>query len=289
MHTGNGGAKRLAVSPVGKALWYIESHFANEMTLEAVANIAGVSRYHMTRAFADVTGHSLMRYVRGRRLTEAARVLAAGAKDILAVALDARYGSHEAFTRAFREQFDVTPETVRRDGDLRSITPVEPLKMEEIVRPTGPPVRFEKAQVLLIAGIAERYSCETSAGIPSQWQQFMPFIGNVPGQIGEDAYGVRWNVDEEGHFDYLCGMEVSSFSRLPSQFAHVRIPAQKYAVFSHREHVSTIRSTWATIWNAWWPSSGHELADAPDFERYGAEFDPRTGLGGLEIWVPIKA
>jgi AraC family transcriptional regulator len=62
-----------------------------------------------------------------------------------------------------------------------------------------------------------------------------------------------------------------------------------YAVFSHSEHVSTIRSTWTTIWNAWWPSSGHELADAPDFERYGEEFDPRTGLGGLEIWVPIKA
>ena len=278
----------MAVSPVGKALWYIESHFANEMTLEAVANIAGVSRYHMTRAFADVTGHSVMRYVRGRRLTEAARVLAGGAKDILAVARDAGYSSHEAFTRAFCEQFDVTPEAVRRDGALHNITPVEPLKMEEVVRTTAPPVRFEKGQVLLIAGIVDRYSCETSAGIPSQWQRFMPYIGNVPGQMGQAAYGVRWNIDD-GHFDYLCGMEVSSFSRLPSQLAHVRIPAQKYAVFAHSEHVSTIRSTWATIWNTWWPSSGHELADAPDFERYGQEFDPHTGLGGLEIWVPIKA
>jgi AraC family transcriptional regulator len=277
------------VSPVGKALWFIESHFGNEITLEGVANIAGVSRYHMTRAFADVTGHSLMRYVRGRRLAEAARALAGGATDILSVALDAGYGSHEAFTRAFREQFDVTPEAIRKEGDLHSIKPLEPMKMDETVRTTAPPVRFENGKVLLIAGIVQRYSCETSAGIPSQWQRFMPYIGNVPGQIGRAAFGVRWNGDEEGNFDYLCGMEVSDFSRLPSGLAHVRIPAQKYAVFSHREHISTIRSTWVTIWNTWLPDSGHELADVPDFERYDQEFDPRTGTGGFEIWVPIKA
>jgi len=44
---------------------------------------------------------SVMRYVRGRQLTEAARCLASGAPDILAIALEAGYGSHEAFTRAF--------------------------------------------------------------------------------------------------------------------------------------------------------------------------------------------
>jgi AraC family transcriptional regulator len=76
---------------------------------------------------------------------------------------------------------------------------------------------------------------------------------------------------------------------VPSELAHVRIAPQRYAVFSHREHISTIRSTWTTVWNKWLPESGHELADAPDFERYGAEFDPRTGSGGLELWVPIKA
>jgi AraC family transcriptional regulator len=279
----------LPVNPVGKALWYIESHFGNEITLEEVANIAGVSRYHMTRAFADVTGHSLMRYVRGRRLTEAAHALAGGATDILSVALDAGYRSHEAFTRAFRDQFDLTPEAVRKEGHLGSIKPLEAIKMEETVSASAPPMRFENGKVLLIAGMVQRYTCETSAGIPSQWQRFMPHIGNIPGQIGRAAFGVRWNGDEDGNFDYLCGVEVSDFSRVPAELAHVRVPAQKYAVFSHREHISTIRSTWLTIWNAWLPDSGHQLVDAPDFERYGQEFDPRTGTGGLEIWVPIEA
>jgi AraC family transcriptional regulator len=277
------------MNPVGKAIWFIESHFASEITLEEVADVAGVSRYHLTRAFGDSTGRSLMRYVRGRRLTEAARALAGGATDILSVALDAGYGSHEAFTRAFREQFDLTPEAIRKQGHLRDIELVEPLRMEETVRTSAPLVRFENGKVLLIAGFVQRYTCETSAGIPSQWQRFIPHVGNVPGQIGRAAFGVRWNGDEEGNFDYLCGVEVSDFSILPGEFTHVRIPAQKYAVFSHREHISTIRSTWITVWTKWLPESGHELVDAPDFERYSEEFDPRTGTGGLELWVPIKA
>jgi len=84
------------MNSVEKALWFIESHFASEITLEEIANAAGVSRFHMTRAFGIATGHSIMRYVRGRRLTEAAKALSLGAQDILAVALNVGYGSHEA-------------------------------------------------------------------------------------------------------------------------------------------------------------------------------------------------
>jgi AraC family transcriptional regulator len=36
------------------------------------------------------------------------------------------------------------------------------------------------------------------------------------------------------------------------------------------------------------PGSGHIPADAPVFERYDERFDGRTGMGGFEIWVPIK-
>jgi AraC family transcriptional regulator len=82
------------MNPVGKAIWFIESHFAAEITLKEVASVAGVSPYHMTRAFGDITGYSLMRYVRARRLTEAARALAGGATEILSIALEAGYSSH---------------------------------------------------------------------------------------------------------------------------------------------------------------------------------------------------
>src|SRR5262245_55305598 len=101
------------MDPIGKALWFIESHFATDIALDDVAEVAGVSRYHLSRMFSVTMGRPISHYIRGRRLTEAARILANGAPDILTVALESGYGSHEAFTRAFREQFGFTPETVR--------------------------------------------------------------------------------------------------------------------------------------------------------------------------------
>ena len=107
------------MNPAQKALWFIESHLAEPLTLDEIAGVAGISRFHMVRAFAAATGFSVMRYVRARRLSEAARALANGAPDILSLALDADYGSHEAFTRAFRDHFGVTPEMVRAAACLR--------------------------------------------------------------------------------------------------------------------------------------------------------------------------
>src|SRR4051812_20074291 len=111
----------LSMNPAQKALWFIESHLASELSLDEVAAMAGISRFHMVRAFAAATGVSVMRYVRARRLSEAAKALANGAPDILAVALDTDYGSHEAFTRAFRDHFGVTPEAVRDSAHLDNL------------------------------------------------------------------------------------------------------------------------------------------------------------------------
>ena len=87
-----------SAAPVEEAVWFIESHNGDEIDLDDIAATAAISDYHLSRAFGLVTGYSVMQYLRGRRLSEAARRLAQGAPDILAVALDAGYGSHEAFT-----------------------------------------------------------------------------------------------------------------------------------------------------------------------------------------------
>src|ERR1700710_881424 len=121
------------MNPAQKALWFIESHLASPLTLDEIAGVGGISRFHMVRAFAAATGLSVMRYVRARRLSEAARALAGGAPDILSVALEADYGSHEAFTRAFREHFGVTPETVRGSAPPDNLQLQEPIPMDSTV------------------------------------------------------------------------------------------------------------------------------------------------------------
>src|SRR6202021_2907464 len=146
------------MNPAQKALWFIESHLSGELTLDQIADVAGISRFHMVRAFAAATGLSVMRYVRARRLSEAARVLAAGAPDILTLALDADYGSHEAFTRAFRDHFGVTPEAVRSLACLDNLRLQEPILMNSTLTDNLQPPRFETGKPLLIAGIGGPYN-----------------------------------------------------------------------------------------------------------------------------------
>ena len=152
------------MNPAQKALWYIESHLADDLTLDEVAAIAGISRFHMVRAFAAATGVSVMRYVRARRLSEAAKSLADGAPDILTVALDADYGSHEAFTRAFHDHFGVTPEAVRGSAHLDNLQLQEPITMDSTALDNLQPPRFATARSMLIAGVGERYNDQNGAG-----------------------------------------------------------------------------------------------------------------------------
>src|SRR5919201_6167465 len=144
------------MNPAQKALWYVESHLADSLTLDEIASVGGVSRFHMVRAFAEATGMSVMRYVRARRLTKAARELAAGAPDILTLALDADYGSHEAFTRAFRDHFGVTPETVRATTCLTKLNLQEPITMISTALDHIDPPRIATGKAFLVAGIGER-------------------------------------------------------------------------------------------------------------------------------------
>jgi AraC family transcriptional regulator len=156
------------------------------------------------------------------------------------------------------------------------------------------PPRYENRGPLLIAGLRGHYTAETLDDIPALWQRFAPHIGSVAGEVGGAAYGVCLNmfVGPEG-FDYIAGVEVADFSSLSTDWAGVRIPAQSYAIFSHRGHVSKLRDTARTIIEEWLPGSGRQLAytsaNQPDLlERYGEEFDPQRGTGGIEVWIPVK-
>jgi len=280
----------IPMEPVQKALWFVESHSRKAISLDEIARGCHVSAYHLTRAFAATIGISLMRYVRVRRLSEAARKLADGddAEDILSLALDAGYGSHEAFTRAFRDQFGLTPEQVRAQGSLAHIPILEAVAMTSTPLPELAPPRFETRKAFTAAGLTGRYNCDSPAGIPDQWQRLGPYLGHIPGQIGPTCYGVVFNFDREGNFDYLCGAEVAGTPRLPEGFSTVSVPEQKYAVFAHKGHIAGIRSLCAAIWSQWFPKSGHEPVEGPTLEVYGPEFNGQTGLGGFEVWVAIR-
>jgi AraC family transcriptional regulator len=159
---------------------------------------------------------------------------------------------------------------------------------EDLLTVLQPP-RIEEGRTLLIAGLSARYNMKTNSAIPAQWERFASHFGKVPGQIGGIGYGVVCNYDNAGTFEYISGVEVSDFTQAPKELACLRIGRQTYAVFAHGEHISSIRRVWYTIKHKWAPESGRRIAEAPEFERYGEEFNTITGVGGFEIWIPLRS
>lgn len=140
---------------------------------------------------------------------------------------------------------------------------------------------------MLFAGLRQHHTFAGGAEtIPAQWQAFTR-LGRLPGQRGTVAYGVICSGDPATEtFEYMTAVEVDEFD--DAHPGRMRVPPQRYAVFEHAGHVSTVWQTWKAIWHEWLPRSGHKGANAPDFEVYGERFDPRTGEGGIEIWFPIQ-
>jgi AraC family transcriptional regulator len=273
----------------GRALWFIESRLgsSDDLSLERIAGALGVSTFHLCRAFALSTGQPVAAYTRARRLSRAALALAGGAPDILGVALDAGYESHEAFTRAFRKLFQATPESVRAQAGTGDLRLQEPLRMNPTTVPPLSAPRIVSHPELLLVGFTQRYRAGANAGIPSQWSRFAPHIGHIEGEVPGVAYGVVYGVDADNDFDYLCGVEVRGVAKPSEGLVVLSVPAHTYAVFEHGGHVSTIQATFSAIWERGLIEAGVRAAAAPVLERYDERFDPHTGRGIVEIWVPI--
>jgi AraC family transcriptional regulator len=276
------------MSLANRALWTIDRNLTGELSLGSVAQACGVSRYHLAHAFGDSTGMSVMEYVRGRRLSEAADNLAGGASNILDLALASGYASHEAFSRAFRAQFALSPEEVRRKATTDGLPVLKPVKVGESARPVISANRIETLGELKFVGLAEHVKFAQMQNIASQWQRFMQHYGEIEDKAHPIPAGVSTNLDEEGNFDYVCAVQVKRFSGVPKGLVQVTVPAQTYAVFRHDAHISEIAETFRAIWNDWIPAEGKAIADGACIERHMETFDTRTGFGGVEIYVPIR-
>lgn len=265
-------------SRIQRTLWRIETRLAEQLSLADLAKAEGISTFHLTRAFALVTGVPLMRYVRARRLSEAARQLAQGNDSVLHVALDAGYDSHEGFSRAFRDMFSCAPSDVRsgQRPDLQ-----EPFEMEITKTKIAPP-KIMTSPGYRIVGIAQRYTFAERTKIPALWERAIQEIG--PAMFGTETYGVSYDF-EDGAFKYLVG--ILDDGRVDTErLEHIALPAGRYAVFEHEGHISEIASTWSAIFENWAPDSGETIADGPEYELYAKDFSIEKP-GGPAIWIPL--
>ena len=175
----------------------------------------------------------------------------------------------------------------------------EPIRKEEpMTTPvkTLPTPTFANGRPLFVAGLREDYTFARRQQIPEQWRRFGErWFGRVPGGVGRDAYGVVLTPPAGGgaDFTYVCGVEVSDPSLAPAELHRLSIPAYRQARFVHEGPVAELPATIDAAM-AWLARSGLAIdaAARPDVpglvEWYGASFDPATGRGDMEVWVPVR-
>lgn len=271
-----------------KVLWQIENHLFRPISLDDLARHCAVSKFHMVRSFRQSTGQTPMTYLRTRRLSEAARLLATGDLDILGIALDLQYQSHEAFTRAFSTCFGVLPVSIRRARSTETLTLTEPLYMNQnmIIDLDPPQIRTQAA--FQVMGLGVNSTVENTSNITPLWQDLARAFQENDINPRVCTYGVCIDTDDVGSFRYVAGLEPSKDVVRPKTFETVDIPADTYAVFTHKGHIADIGKSTHTLWNKTLPEAGLTAKHAPSFERYDERFDPISGRGEVEIWVPIE-
>jgi AraC family transcriptional regulator len=95
---------------------FAADHLDQDVSLAALADQAGLSVFHLHRVFSSVAGETPKQFTLRLRLARAAAMLVSTGDSILNVALGCGFRSHEAFCRAFRRRFGMTPSAYRTRG-----------------------------------------------------------------------------------------------------------------------------------------------------------------------------
>ena len=96
----------------------IKNHNDEALTLRFLSRRLGYSEFYTTRKFKEVSGMQFRDYLRNRRLAFALKEVRDSKKSILDIAFDYGFSSHEAFTRAFKGTYGVTPSEYRPPPSL---------------------------------------------------------------------------------------------------------------------------------------------------------------------------
>jgi AraC family transcriptional regulator len=101
---------------LSRVLDYIEVNLEGDLTLDHLASIACLSRFHFARAFKAATGQSPHQYVSAKRLGRAKALLIRGDESLVDIALTLNFSCQANFTRAFRQVTGQTPGQFRRSS-----------------------------------------------------------------------------------------------------------------------------------------------------------------------------
>lgn len=297
--------------------------------IEDVALVARYSPYHFLRVFHALTGETPGDYIRRRRLTCAARELTGGKRRIIDIALDWGFDSQAAFSRAFKRQFHAPPAAYRRAGRDRldrERAAWTPEAFAHIGRGgISRPPRLESQDALTLVGFeaATNFWNDLDAGtganrvIYDLWERYMAYNRKrtareeavaaatiAPEDCGQNVFYELTRLESAGaadsgitpdaRFVKLVGQAVRPESPAaaspPDGMVSRRIPARRYAVFTHRGPLESIQASCDYIYGVWARETDLRLAAGDELQVFDSRRFRGEGPepGSFEIRVPIQ-
>lgn len=282
-------------SPLERAIEYIESHLNENISLSDVSRETGYSYYHMTRLFSSVLGESVGHYINRRRLYNASEKLLYSNRKVMELALDCGFESSEAFSRAFKAVFEISPTAYRKAGlnlvvnAKRELNPEDVHHIANNISRIPEIVLYKETELAGLRGT----TCLSDNRLPALWEQLMRrqkelFDSGIGYSICETQRTV-YTKDGDVLFSVMIGAPVNTFYSLPQELTTKTLRGGRYAVFTHRGTLANLYKTYQYIYGTWFQTTKEELDDREDFEVYEQEilsFDSPDNE--VKIYIPIK-
>ncbi len=268
-----------------RVLEYIFDNPAGDLSLDRLAEVAAMSRFHWHRVFHAMTGETCAEAVRRIRLHRAALWLVQTDRPMARIAIDCGYGSVQSFSRAFREDYRLTPGQFRKRGaveralinDRKGTYPMytvefatQPERHLIGLNHTGPYTEIGKAFESLSTIITSR----------NRW-------ADVRGLVG--VYFDDPNAVAPQDLHSFAGMAVDAGAAGEDGLEALTLEGGDYVVLHYKGPYSGIQNAYHYLFGDWLPNSDYEPRNAPNFEIYlnsPVDTPPEELL--TEIYTPFK-
>ncbi|WP_260957694.1 AraC family transcriptional regulator [Pseudomonas citri] len=272
-------------------LAYIDANFEGDLSVKTLSQVANFSAFHFHRQFTGFVGVPVSRYVQLMRLRRAAHSLAALADhSVLDAALGAGFESPEAFSRAFRRAFGITPSAFRKEPNWQVWNTVFTIPhFSRTVLMQVQIVEFPETKVAVLEHRGPSGQVNESVRKFIEWRMQS---GQSP-VASSRTFGIPYNNPDTTPphaFRFaICGEIHEAVA--PNEFGvhELIIPGGRCAVVRHMGSPDHIGETIYPIYRDWLPASNEELRDHPLFFHYLSAY-PQTPQDQwqTDVYVPLQ-